>query len=83
MVDMVTSMIGNRGAPLSARALMIGDRYDTDGLFARTLGCRFALVRSGVSAPGAAIDAATPVDLDVADLAAVSRRLVHAGPGRE
>jgi HAD superfamily hydrolase (TIGR01450 family) len=29
-------------------AVMIGDRVDTDGLFARTLGCRFGLVLSGV-----------------------------------
>jgi HAD superfamily hydrolase (TIGR01450 family) len=29
-------------------AVMIGDRADTDGLFARTLGCRFGLVLSGV-----------------------------------
>jgi 4-nitrophenyl phosphatase len=61
------------------RVLMIGDRPETDGRFAARLGCRFALVRSGVSAKGAglsdAIAADTPIDLDVADLAAVARRL--------
>ena len=30
-------------------AWMVGDRDSTDGAFARTLGCRFALVLSGVS----------------------------------
>lgn len=62
-------------------ALMVGDRWSTDGLFAAALGCPFALVRSGVTPPGAAIDA-TPgaarpvVRLDVADLAAVATRVV-------
>lgn len=31
-------------------AVMVGDRPDTDGLFARTLGCRYAQVWSGVTA---------------------------------
>ncbi len=49
--------------------LMVGDRWTTDGAFAVTLGCAFAQVRSGVTAPGAAIDG--HADIDVADLAAV------------
>lgn len=36
------------GAAAARAAIMIGDRADTDGLFARTLGCRFGLVLSGV-----------------------------------
>lgn len=32
--------------------LMVGDRRDTDGLFAERLGCHFALVESGVTAAG-------------------------------
>ncbi|MEO6571020.1 MAG: HAD-IIA family hydrolase, partial [Ilumatobacteraceae bacterium] len=32
-------------------AIMVGDRFSTDGLFATTLGCDFALVRTGVTAP--------------------------------
>lgn len=32
-----------------ASAWMVGDRYSTDGAFARTLGCKFALVHSGVA----------------------------------
>lgn len=33
------------------RAVMVGDRADTDGRFAVTLGCAFALVLSGVTRP--------------------------------
>jgi ribonucleotide monophosphatase NagD (HAD superfamily) len=47
---------------------MVGDRPSTDGMFGRRLGARFALVRSGVTAPGVAVDDPTP-DLDAADLA--------------
>ncbi len=54
--------------------LMVGDRFSTDGVFAHTLGCRFALVRSGVSVPGA--DAGGTVDIDAADLGAVSAALL-------
>jgi 4-nitrophenyl phosphatase len=48
--------------------VMVGDRPSTDGLFARRLGTRFALVRSGVTKPGQ--PAPDPVaDFDAADLA--------------
>jgi HAD superfamily hydrolase (TIGR01450 family) len=50
--------------------LMVGDRWSTDGAFAVTLGCAFAQVRSGVTAPGAPRDG--HADIDVADLAAVT-----------
>lgn len=43
--------------------LMVGDRPETDGLFAERIGCRFALVESGVTAAGAGTHA---------DLAAVA-----------
>ena len=55
--------------------VMVGDRPETDGLFARTLGCPYALVRSGVVAPGADVADDIPVALDVADLSAVARVL--------
>ncbi len=62
------------------RTLMVGDRVETDGLFARRLGCRFALVRSGVSRPdvdvAVEIDGPIAIDLDVADLARVVEHLV-------
>lgn len=50
-------------------ALMVGDRWATDGLFADELGCPFALVRSGVTERGA--PAGGVADIDGADLAAV------------
>jgi 4-nitrophenyl phosphatase len=49
--------------------VMVGDRGSTDGAFAVTLGCPFALVRSGVTLPGELVD--VPVAMDVADMAAV------------
>lgn len=54
----------------SATALMVGDRWSTDGEFAVALGCPFALVRTGVTAPGESIGGSP--DVDVADLAAVA-----------
>lgn len=54
----------------AATALMVGDRWSTDGMFARALGCPFALVRSGVTPPGAEAEGAA---IDVVDLAAVAR----------
>jgi HAD superfamily hydrolase (TIGR01450 family) len=76
LAALVTSMLSTPRRPFAAdRLIMVGDRPETDGLFAARLGCRFALVRSGVSRAGAPIDETTPVDLDAADLAEVARRL--------
>jgi 4-nitrophenyl phosphatase len=58
-------------------AWVVGDRPDTDGRFARTLGCRFALVLSGVTTDPAGAD--PPGDLVGADLAAVATTLLHHG----
>lgn len=65
---------------VSSSAVMVGDRPSTDGRFARTLGCRYALVRSGVIAPDARLDldgdvSDVEVHVDAADLAAVARSL--------
>lgn len=49
--------------------LMVGDRWTTDGRFADVLGCPFALVRTGVTEPGA--EAGGIADVDEADLAGV------------
>ena len=46
--------------------LVVGDRPETDGLLARRLGLPFALVYSGVSAPGATL--AQAPDIEAADL---------------
>ena len=85
MADMVASIIGSDAGPLATRALMIGDRPETDGLFASRLGCRFALVRSGVTAPDSPAPAGADlrIDVDVTDLAAVARRLVRGGDGED
>jgi 4-nitrophenyl phosphatase len=51
-------------------AIMVGDRPETDGLFASALGCRYAQVWSGVTAAGTAV---TPVPaLTGANLAAIA-----------
>jgi 4-nitrophenyl phosphatase len=77
LASLVESMLAERhGAFDPARVLMVGDRPETDGRFAAGLGCRFALVRSGVSSAAAETDETISIDLDVADLAAVARRLV-------
>jgi glycerol 3-phosphatase-2 len=71
MAALVRRVIGEEAA---TAALMIGDRPDTDGLFAGVLGCRFALVLSGVTAAaaivGGMVDGVTP-DGIFADLRAV------------
>jgi HAD superfamily hydrolase (TIGR01450 family) len=46
MAQLVRSMVGDDAA---SRAVMVGDRPSTDGLFARTLGCRYGQVWSGVT----------------------------------
>jgi glycerol 3-phosphatase-2 len=74
MADVVAARCGPGYAP--SLALMVGDRPSTDGRFADTLGCRFALVRSGVTAPGGPPDAAVDPTFDVADLAAVADRVL-------
>jgi glycerol-1-phosphatase len=51
------------------RLLVVGDRPSTDGEFARTLGCPFALVRSGVTSPGDPVG--VPVAMDEPDFARV------------
>ena len=57
------------------RVMMVGDRPETDGLFAARLGCPFALVRSGVNGADVRLDETTRVALDAADLAEVAREL--------
>ena len=55
--------------------IMVGDRWDTDGLFAHTLGCRFGLVLSGVTH---AVDVPSDPapDLVAADLATLADGLL-------
>jgi glycerol 3-phosphatase-2 len=55
-------------------AIMIGDRWTTDGLFAQALGCPFALVRTGVTPLGTEIGGVPRLDLG--DLSAVASVLL-------
>ncbi len=68
----MAALVAERGGPDFGpdTAVMVGDRFDTDGRFADELGCPFALVRSGVTRPGA--DPGGACALDLADLAAVA-----------
>ncbi len=78
MADLIAATVGTSQRPFDpSRVVMVGDRPETDGLFAERLGCRFALVRSGVSGPDAAIGVDIAVDLDVADLAEAASRIVY------
>jgi HAD superfamily hydrolase (TIGR01450 family) len=73
MASLIASMLTTPTSPYDpGTVLMVGDRMDTDGSFAIELGCRFALVRSGSTAPGAGVDGLPPDALDVADLRAVA-----------
>jgi HAD superfamily hydrolase (TIGR01450 family) len=76
MAALIGSMLSAGPAGFDpATVIMVGDRPETDGLFAETLGCPFALVRSGVVAPDVPPPADIPVALDVADLAGLAARL--------
>ncbi len=50
--------------------VMVGDRPSTDGLMAREMGARFALVLSGVTDAAGAAALDPPADLVAGDLAA-------------
>ena len=67
MAALVRLLLGEAAA---RGAVMVGDRPSTDGLFARTLGCRYAHVFSGVTRRGAALN--PEPELAVEDLAAVA-----------
>ncbi len=79
MASLIATLLTTPTAPYdAATVMMVGDRMDTDGSFASELGCRFALVRSGSTPPGADV-AGLPADaLDVADLRSVSSALLAA-----
>ncbi len=68
MAALVAARCGDRFR--GSRALMVGDRFSTDGRFAAELGCAFALVRTGVTALGDVAEGAAA--FDVRDLAAVA-----------
>ncbi len=55
-----------------ADMVMVGDRADTDGGFAQTIGCRFALVLSGTTATADGVHA----DFVASDLAGIADQLL-------
>lgn len=70
----------SRGAKDGDGSIMVGDRPDTDGAFARTLGFRFGLVLSGVTGPGDLPVDPTP-DVVAPDLAALVTTLLGGDAG--
>jgi 4-nitrophenyl phosphatase len=62
---------------LGPTGMVVGDRIDTDGEFARTLGFRFGLVLSGVTSADRIPDAVTP-DMVADDLASLVHRTLSA-----
>ena len=75
MVRAVRRWLGD-AAP-SPHLVVVGDQLSTDGRFAAALGCRFAIVRTGNTAPEAIVDPRP--DLDGADLSTIADELM-AGP---
>jgi 4-nitrophenyl phosphatase len=72
MAELVRRAVGPGFDPEAT--VMVGDRPSTDGLFARVIGCRYAIVRTGVTGPGAPLD--TEPWLDAADLATVADAII-------
>jgi HAD superfamily hydrolase (TIGR01450 family) len=75
MVRAVHRLLGGDSATLRRRLVVVGDQLSTDGRFAAALGCRFGLVRTGNTPPGAAADPAP--DFDALDLAAFATSLLE------
>lgn len=76
MASVIRSIIAPDGGFDPASVIMVGDRAETDGLFAKTLGCHYAQVRTGVVPPGEPLRTELPVSLDVQDLATVGRAII-------
>lgn len=68
--EAMAALVAARVAPPLAGSTLVGDRPDTDGLMARRLGARFALVLSGVTGP-ADLPVDPVPDAIAADLAAL------------
>jgi 4-nitrophenyl phosphatase len=71
MAELIDGMLGAAGSGPSS-LLVVGDRPSTDGRFAETLRCRFALVRTGVVPPGRDPGNDTPIAFDQPDLAGIA-----------
>ncbi|MFT7325896.1 MAG: HAD superfamily hydrolase (TIGR01450 family) [Candidatus Azotimanducaceae bacterium] len=79
MAQAIARHLSTDNAPFDpATAVMVGDRPETDGLMAARIGCRFALVRSGVIGPAddlASLDELV-IDFDLLDLGALAALLL-------
>ncbi|MEI2706145.1 MAG: HAD-IIA family hydrolase [Ilumatobacteraceae bacterium] len=73
MADLV---LARSGGATPDQIVMVGDRPETDGLFARRIGCRYAQVRTGVVPAGVHVALA---DIDQADLLGVANVLLTDG----
>jgi len=71
MAALVRAEVGEAAA---RAAVMVGDRPSTDGRFARTLGCAYAHVWSGVTPKGSTVEPSPDILAD--DLAAVADALL-------
>ena len=56
--------------------VMVGDRPETDGLFAQRLGAKYAIVRSGVTQSGTVVTSPTP-DYDASNLWALAKQVLE------
>jgi 4-nitrophenyl phosphatase len=57
-------------------SVMVGDRPETDGRFAQRLGAKYAMVRSGVTAPGVVVEDPVP-DFDATNLSALADEILR------
>ncbi len=71
MAALIRATLGEAAAK---KAVMVGDRPETDGLMAATLGCRYAHVESGVTPAGTVV--LPPPDLIAANLGDVAKVLL-------
>ncbi len=74
MAALVRATVGDSAAK---GAVMVGDRPETDGLMASRLGCHYAHVESGITAPGSVVQPRP--DLIAPDLAGVAKVLIAGG----
>ena len=72
MADVIRRLVASDGDLDPRSMVMVGDRPETDGLFATTLGAQYAQVRTGVLAPGDDLPDNVDASFDVADLAALA-----------
>jgi HAD superfamily hydrolase (TIGR01450 family) len=77
MATLISNLLSSDGSPFDpASAIMVGDRPETDGLFAQRIGCDFALVETGVTRRGDSVHEVTPAAQRHADLASLVHSMV-------